>query len=417
MSSLKDDISAAVGSVAKDWKKAKRKEERLSSDSLNRQRYRPSYKLTIKNAAFWVMPQAIAKASGDGRYMANARQIMYAARPLVQEITGGEIWQDAAYFTQTILKEYIEKYDGDDRIVWDARGNLYEPHTKRKIPLGGAGVEDYKSAWTNGDIDIFELQKSPKRINTIGPKDRYNGILFIEKEGFYEILEDAGIARKYDLALMSTKGIPTEAASKLLQSLDAAVNIYVLHDFDLAGFKILRTLKRGTRLNIGRTSVIDLGFRIDDVDGLEPEEVFYRQKKDPRRYLKNYCDVTEEEANFLVKGKTFSRWVGNRVELNAMTSDQLIDWLESKLEKVGAKKVVPDNETLIDAYQRAVFLASVDRRIENLMDELINRDIKTPENLDPRVKDILTEDKRKSWDEAIWELAEEQLENGSMQDV
>jgi hypothetical protein len=417
MSSLKDDISTAVGSVAKEWKQAKRKEERMSIQSFNREYYTPSHRLTIKQAAFQVMPQAIAKASGDGRYLANARQIMYAARPLVLKLTGGEIWKKSGYFTQQILKEYIERHGDDGRIVWDARGNLYEPHTGRKIALGGASVEDYMHQWTNGCIEIFEPQKSNQRIATIGPQHRYNGILFIEKEGFHEILEDAGIAQKYDLAIMSTKGIPTEAASKLVQSLETGVKIYVVHDFDLAGFIIVKTLKHGTRLNKGYTPVVDLGLRLDDVSDLQSEEVTYdRKKRNPREYLKG-CGASEEEMNYLVTGKEYGRWVGKRVELNAMTSDQLITWLESKLERARAKKVVPGYKTLMDAYQRAVFLNSVDRVIENLVEELKSEEVKPLDDLEQRVKDILTQDRGKSWDDAIWELAEEQLENGSTRDA
>lgn len=405
MSKLKDDISSAVGSVAKDWKKAKQKEARVSSRSLGRMRYYAPPRQTVKNAAFQVMREAIAKASGNGRYLANARQIMYAARPMVLEITGGECWKDSAYFTQTILKEYIEYHGGAERIVWDARGNLHEPHTNKSIPLGGADVAEYCRGWTNGRIDVFEMQAPKRKIDTTGPHYRYSGVLFIEKEGFHEILEDAGIAEKYDLALMSTKGIPVEAASRLLQSFDPSIKIFVLHDFDLAGFKILKTLKQGTRLNYGYTSVIDLGFRIGDVDGVESEPVTYKQRSDPRDYLRR-CEATPEERNFLVKSGNWRGWYGERVELNAMTSDQLIEWLVGKLEANGAEKVIPESETLVDAYKRAAFLANIDRKIESLKEELESQPVEIPTDLEERVKDMLAEDDRLSWDEAVYRLAQ-----------
>ncbi len=69
----------------------------------------------------------------------------------------------------------------------------------------------------NGDIDILSCKNLPKRINPIGPRGRYNGILFVEKEKVsHEILEDAGIARKHDTGShVKPKVYPPEAAGKL----------------------------------------------------------------------------------------------------------------------------------------------------------------------------------------------------------
>jgi hypothetical protein len=38
-------------------------------------------------------------------------------------------------------------------------------------------------------------------------------------------------------------------------------------------------------------------------------------------------------------------------ELNAMTSDQLVTFVERKLEHYGIKKVIPDEEELAEAYR------------------------------------------------------------------
>ena len=46
---------------------------------------------------------------------AKPRQIMYAARPLVLEITSGKIWGGADYFTQILLPRYLE--DFPDRLI------------------------------------------------------------------------------------------------------------------------------------------------------------------------------------------------------------------------------------------------------------------------------------------------------------
>lgn len=412
MSELISGLQSALKSVGKQWKKEKLHQNRVSRATLDYLR-NSDYKQTIREAAFQVMEGAIYKASGDGRYLANARQIMYAARPEVLKLTGGDIWKDSAYFTQNILKAYIEQSEGNpiiENIVWDARGHITEPFTKRIIPLGGATVMEYIEGW-NSEFDIFGLPDLPRRIDTIGSKHRFNNVLFIEKEGFDPILKAAGIAEKYDIAIMSTKGVPVEAACQLINKLSSnGVRIFVLHDFDFAGFKIFQTLKQGTKLSPG-TPVIDLGFRISDIQDLQSEPVSYQQEIDPRYYLK-HCGVTEEECDFLVNGSSYYRgsWSGNRVELNAMTSDQFIIRLEKKLKEHGVQKVIPDEEVLAKTYQKATFLLSVEKAVKQIKEKFMGQIIEFPEDLLDRVTEILEENPMYSWDEAVYQIAEEMEE-------
>ena len=80
---------------------------------------------------------------------------------------------------------------------------------------------------------------------TKGPTNRFGAVLFIEKEGFDEMLKAARIAERYDIAVMSTKGMSVKAARLLVDRLHVA--LLVLHDFDQAGFSIIGTLRRSTR--------------------------------------------------------------------------------------------------------------------------------------------------------------------------
>ena len=158
---------------------------------------------------------------------------------------------------------------------------------------------------------------------------------------------------------MSTKGLPNGAACQLAASFDrAGVPVLVVRDFDLAGFKIVRTLQRGTRRAPG-TPVVDLGLRLADVDamGLASEPVTYEQKVDPADYLRN-CGATDAEAQFLVDGCRHRSWTGRRVELNAMSSGQFIGWLGGKLQDRGVVKVRPEGTVLKAAYGRAARLQS-----------------------------------------------------------
>ena len=202
--SLSDAILSAGKGVTGDWKKAKKREDRVSRASLARLRWSPR-SVSLKEAAFEVMEQAYNKASSDGRYYANARQIMYAARPLILSLTDKKIWKNSNYFTQTILKDYLEEYQPDWKIVWDARGHLHEPHTGHVVDLGGLKVMEYTNGWRDS-FDVDPYLDASDQIQTTGPALRYGTALFIEKEGFAPILEAAGIAERYDLALVSSKG-------------------------------------------------------------------------------------------------------------------------------------------------------------------------------------------------------------------
>ena len=404
---LSKDLASAVRSVTNEWKKAKLHEERVSRQKLERLRRWHPPKVTLRDAAFQVMEQAYNKASSFGRYYANARQIMYAARPLVLEQTGGEIWKDSSYFTQTLLKDYLEYYEPGWKVVWDSRGHLTEPHTGISIGIGGVEVRRYIQAWTTTDLEAYEKQVSRADIDTTGPALRYSAVLFIEKEGFDEILRDAGLAERFDISIMSTKGLPVGAACQLAVRFNQeGVRVLVMHDFDLAGFKIVRTLRQGTRLAPG-AEVEDIGFRLDDVEGLQSELVNYKQKKDPREYLR-VCGATREEQEFLVSDHSWESWEGERVELNAMTSEKLITWLEKKLEKLKIAKVTPDSDVLDEAYRRAWFLQEVDKAAEKIAEQIKDSEVEVPDDLAERVKEKLEESDRDSWDQVVWEIATEE---------
>lgn len=425
MSDLGDALAAVVTKTTKGWKQAKReadKQDRLSRTQRSALYHRP-FVVTVRDTAFKVMPEAYAWASSDGRYLANARQIMYGARPRVLKLTVGErkrIWKNSSYFTQTLLKDYLDRYEPAWRVVWDSRGHLVEPHTGNSIGLGGAEVGQYIGEWTADRWPVVKPFELERALKTVGPHLRYANVLFIEKEGFAEVLEDAGFAQEYDLAFMSTKGLPVGAACQLAAHFNrAGVRIFVVHDFDLAGFKIVKTLREGTRRAPG-ARVIDLGLRLDDVEALQEEdqalpeferlqteEVAYKQKADPREYLRWECDATEEECDFLVSEVQYYYaqpvgYTGERVELNAMNSERFIRWLRGKLEEHGVEKVVPDREALCDAYRRALFLQALEKHATEIRDKFTKK--RVPKNLAERVVEVEGWP-RVSWDEAVWDIA------------
>jgi Protein of unknown function C-terminus (DUF2399) len=367
-------------------------------------------RFTIKEAAWQGMEAAYLKASGAGRLPANARQVMYAARPKILELTGKDNLDDA-YFTQTLLPDYIAEHGLEQEwdVVYDGRGHFTEPHRGFRqnpdgtaIPLSTLAVRGYPPRGAD-PMQIGHLNLS---YPTAGPQHRYGGILFIEKEGFLPLLAEAQIAEKYDLAIMSTKGMSVVAARSLVDRLCSGLaRLFIVRDFDKAGFSIAATLTRNTRRYRFRNRIdaVDLGLRLEDVNeyDLEAEPVYYRGEawKVEDNLRNNGADP--EEVAFLAD---------QRVELNAFASDQFIEWLEAKLEDEGAEKVVPGPETLETAWRRMRMRHAVNKRIDeaeaSLRDEANAETV--PDDLAARVRAQIEDDPAMSWDEALAAIAEDE---------
>ena len=409
MSELKDDLSSMIGVLGKKWKRAKRQAD--INDRIPRyhlQSFRENkYSAFIKDAAFRIMDEAYNKASSNGRYVANARQIHYAARPYILKKTGRDKLT-SSYFTQTLLKEYLEDIQPSwaENVVWDARGHFREPHQNRIIGLGGAAVRRYISEFTSGIFNPASGLKIEKCVETTGPTLRYGSVLFIEKEGFDDLLEDEMIAETYDVAICSTKGLPVSALCDLAAALKkVSCPIFVIHDFDKSGFSILGSLQRGTRGSRGTGTIIDLGLRLSDIEGLEREPVSYKMRTEKAIENLRENGATEEEIKILVQSPRHYRAAGERVELNAMTSEQFIKWLERKLKEHGIKKIIPEKEVLANAYRRAVILQTIEEKTAELIEERKEEKIAVPKSLRVAVIRKLKEQSTLSWDEAIWWVA------------
>jgi len=409
-----DDLAAAftggIEFVTGKWAKQRKAEERHASAVRNRRdAMTRAHRITIKVAAWMGMEAAYLKASGGGRLPANARQIMYAARPQILALTGKDNLDDA-YFTQTLLPDYIAEHGLEDEwdVVYDGRGHFTEPHRGFRrnpdgtaIPLSTLAVRGYPPR-ADDPMTIGHLELS---YPTAGPAHRYGGILFIEKEGFLPLLQEAQIAEKYDLAIMSTKGMSVVAARALVDRLcSGRARLFIVRDFDKAGFSIAATLTRDTRRYRFRNMIdaVDLGLRLEDVEayGLEAEPVYYRGEDWKVEANLRENGATPDEAAFLAD---------ERVELNAFASDQFIEWLEAKLEENGAEKVIPDAETLEAAWRRVRMRHAVNKKIGEVQASLRDEaNAETaPDNLAGRVRAQLDDDPAMSWDEALAAIAED----------
>jgi hypothetical protein len=401
-----DKIIGAVQGVTKKWARQRKAEERHAAAMENR-RYAMTHRrsVSIRDAAFDTMEAAYLKASANGRLPAHARQVMYAARPYIQRTADKEPGQKFdQYFTQQLLPEYIESHSVNWNIVYDARGNFTEPHTKLKVPLGTLQVRGYLSKIRQHKVNDPSFNIWEKFYPTLGPKHRFGAILFIEKEGFMPLFEAVKLAERHDIAIMSTKGMSVTASRELVDDLCAvyAVPLLVLHDFDKSGFSILGTLQRSTRrYRFGHdhaANVIDLGLRLEDVAGLETENVYVESPGKARANLRKN-GATPEEIDFLLD---------QRVELNALASDELVEWIEGKLRQHGIAKVVPDGDTLGNAYRRMRAQALVQEQINKTLAKL-NREIGSvpiPGDLIAKIRAKLKDDPELRWDTALSKIAE-----------
>jgi DNA topoisomerase VI subunit B len=408
-------IKDLVWSATKRWSDQRRREERHAIAESNRYDRLVAFrerKTTIKGVAYDVMPRAYRDASQDpstGRTLpANARQIYYAARGEILARTGKDNL-DSDYFCQTLLVEYVKETGVDWDIVWDDRGHFTEPHTEDTFGLGTLNVRKYLAAI--GAPSFRDPELTGGRVATCGPDGRFGSVLFIEKEGFKPLFESVRLAERHDIAIMSTKGMSVTAARILVDKMCGRykIPVYVLHDFDVSGFSIFGTLRGNTDRYTFKNviKVIDLGLRLTDINelGLQSESVSLGKTdhgKIRRRLQRN--GATDAEIEFLLSGK--------RVELNAMTSSQLVTFVERKLAEHGVKKIVPDKACLDKAYRLAVRSERLRKVVEDVIKASAEDDITVPDDLAMRVQDRLSNREHLSWSVVVATIAKKDTASG-----
>ena len=398
--SLASQLIDAVKAATKSWLKQRKAEERNRHAAANRaDALRRSRRVTLKSAAFEVMNRAFEAAAGGQTY-ANARQIMYAARGHIQKQTNKQL--EDSYFTQTLLPDYIRQFNPpwEDRIAFDDRGHFVEPHTGKVIGVGTIAVREYLSEMCEPEAK----QGFEGKIETHGPSARFAGVFFVEKEGFSAQFEDAQIAERFDLAFMSCKGISVTAARELADMMCAKYDIplYLLTDFDKSGMSGAGTFESDNRRYTFRNKikVKRIGLRLADVraiatardTGLEDftEAVFDKGTEDARYENLKRNGATDEEAEFLLH---------QRVELNALHTDELIDFVERRLTELRVRKIVPERSVLDEAYR----LFGRGERIRKLIDAELAKpdDGPVPKDLERKVRAYLKGHPEVPWDAAV----------------
>ncbi|MGI8836581.1 MAG: hypothetical protein ACR2H4_08080, partial [Pyrinomonadaceae bacterium] len=191
------------------------------------------------------------------------------------------------------------------------------------------------------------------------------------------------------------------ASRELLESLTAqGVTTLIAHDFDSWGFTICHTFHTSTdRYTFKcRPNIKCLGLRLADAQqmGLDGEADPKCKNNYQTRAKLRRGGATSEEIEFLVGGE--------RVELNAMTSGQFIEWIETKLQEHGVEKVVPDEETLVATYKRASLVRHANEALATIQENWSgNGNIEVPADLATQIRERII-GTHLSWDEAIKEI-------------
>jgi hypothetical protein len=406
-----DAILGLTKAVAKEWTKQRKSEERdANAAATRRTRLIRSRRVSIREAAFEVMESAYDKASAGRTLPVSPRQIYYAARRSVLLATGSDALE-SGYFLQSLLPEYMNEYDCDDwDLIWDARGHFTEPHTGLVVPIGTLQVRQYVGDRPRlGDaVEINPEELYPTR----GPEHRYHNVLFVEKEGFDPIFRASRIAERFDVSVMSTKGMSTTAARLLLDRLvDRGVEkVLVLHDLDISGFSISGTLgtDSGRYMFNNAVPIIDIGLRLTDVYDLGLLHEPFTAMKNPfavAETLRRH-GATQDEIDLLIQTTWRSSFEGKRVELNAMTSDELVGFIEGKFEQHGVGKLIPDDDTLELHARRMLERQMVLQELDKLLPRIRKRvaEAELPDDLRGLIEELLEGNPELPWDAAVAEI-------------
>jgi hypothetical protein len=401
---MANDILSLVREGTKKWTRTVKAEERSpASRAYRRSRMTREPGVSFKDAAAQIMEQAYLKVSGNGTLPANARQIMYAARPHIQKVTGREL--NDIYFTQVLLPDYVNDTGVQWDVVYDARGHFSEPHTKTSFGVGTLEVRNYLASFHAPKH--IDAGLSAANIKTRGPTGNFVAVLFVEKEGFNPLLKAAQIADKFDLAGMSTKGMSVTAARALADEMcyEYDIPLLLVHDFDKAGFSIAGTLQRDTRRYEFQNNikVIDLGLSLEDVEAMGLEcEYQHHPKGDKDALIANLRQNGASEAEIDFMFRDFDRLRSTRrVELNAMTSPQFIAFIERKLKEIGVKKIVPDKTELGNAYRLFARGREAERIYKPVLKKLDGFKVTVPRDLETRVHAYLKKNPAQRWDAAV----------------
>ena len=246
---------------------------------------------------------------------------------------------------------------------------------------------------------MAEADFDPAWITTYGPGGSYGAVLYVEKEGFMPLF------KRVKLASVTTSPSCHQKECRSRQRGNWSIASAPITTFRcwccMISIRPASSSKTLWRMTPGvipiwkRVHVIDLGLQYGDIGGLSPE---------PGN--SNISSERLSEAGLSGAAIDFLR--SQRVELNAMTSPQLVEFVERKLKQHGIKKVIPDEDTLKETYKAFVKSDRLSEAFDEMKEKFDDDDnddpIEAPKNLGAQVKKKMKEQPDITWYRAI-ELA------------
>jgi hypothetical protein len=327
-----------------------RSKEETDSDDDEGDEEKPE-RVTQRDAIWQVLPEAI-KRSGEGGYAFSQRSLYYRVRILTKEIIPVESTYN--YFC-SVLTDYENDKGEIEKLIRDTRGVYVEPHGGELTQMGTVTVDGY-----------------------VRPPWAYSNILFLEKEDLVSALRQSGFLDRWDCFALSSKGFSSRAARDLIDKIGASgkeepTRFFCVHDADASGSLISQTLTKATKARAARTvEVIDLGFFpwTALAEGLLREAV--ERKSKTRRPVADYIkarDAANRDSGNPNNEPNWESWLQNwRVELNAMTTAEFVDWMNEQFIKHGAAKVVPAEPLALQSVServRASVSSTADAEVRN----------------------------------------------------
>lgn len=324
------DISSFFNELLDKLNKAIAKENRTFSSGNKR----------VNNRAIMrdYVTEAFNRASNNGRYAITARQIWYKMREIAPIVEKKNTYSD---FTQNILTEWIdENPECEDKINFSDRGNFYVDGSQ--IGLGTANVRNFINSLGKSS-NTFECYGGISNTMHIEAnfdlEYKYDKVLYIEKTGFDAIFRAEKIGEKYNMIIVSGQGFSTRAAKTLLYEVQQrGLKLYCLHDLDISGVFIFDSFKNVNAKFKYEIPIEDLGVTFEDVEkyGIEPERV--EIKKEDTNKLQS---LPYQYQKFFDGGDKY-----RRVELNAFTTEQMLEILDRKLSSINNLPTINLEESL-----------------------------------------------------------------------
>jgi hypothetical protein len=126
--------------------------------------------------------------------------------------------------------------------------------------------------------------------------------------------------------------------------------------------------------------------------------------KNPPPAIPENSGATDDEIDFLLGEGDFEEYGSRRIELNALTSRQLVDLVERRLEQHGIKKIVPAADKLAGAFRAHARAPKIKEAIEKAIADMPDDAVEVPADLEEQVKAYLEENPECAWEEAVAEI-------------